>query len=559
MTVGICILAHDHLYRVEQLARHLATNGCRVAVHIDKRCSDAEFSKLHHALSDLPEILFQKRTRCEWGTFALHDAALETARTLIDTYEDVSHVTLVSGSCIPVRPIAELEAHLKQNPNTDFVESNIVGIKDWVQEGLAEERFTLYFPFGWRSQRWLFDKFVDLQRKLHVQRRAPEYLTLAMGSQWWTLCRGTLRAILDDPRKEETDRFFKKCWIVDESYIQSLVRTHSVNLINKSLCLTEFDPQGKPFTFYDDHAHLLEETESFFARKVWHGADGLYNRYINGVTPLAVARRPRTESLKQIIARGRDLRCVGRPGLVMQSRFPVQAHERQHSTARRYMVLDGYDALFDGMPQWLEDEGIEGAHGRIFAKDRVEFSGNGDTGPGGIVANPRIRNWNTEQFLTHLIWNRRESQQAFLFHVSDTTRMASFILKDPNADIFLIRGAYSLMLEPQIGETANDFRRRAKKMRRLEEKHLAEIKAPTTRANVQIFDLQEVVRNPALPLAAVANAIENRAAALNEESLPQLRSAYGLSELTARMRNAAAADRKGQIAAALGKLASDGA
>ena len=536
MSVGICIMSHHHLYRVEELARHFVTAGTRVIIHVDSAAPEDEFVALVEGLADV-DVLFAPRKRCEWGTFALHDAALESARVLIDTHEDVSHVCLISGSCLPLQPVEALQQHLARHPETDFVESRVLGEEQWVQEGLSHERFTLYFPFGWRSNRWLFDKFVDLQRHLGIRRRIPSHLRLAMGSQWWTLSRRTLRRILDDPRKAETDAFFRKCWIVDESYVQTLVRTHSDNLVPRSLCLTEFDPQGKPFTFYDDHAHLLSGArDHFFVRKIWHGASGLYNKYLYGVEPMAAARRPKRWTLKHAVEEGRRSRCVGRPGLLMQSRFPVQAFERQHATARPYLVLDGFDFIYKDIADWQRTLGLEYAHGRLFAKDQVEFATGGHYASGVIPANPRIRDWNTEQFLTNLIWNDRTRQQSFQFHVSDSTRMASFLLKDPNATILFIKGAWVIGMEQREGETTAQYRRRALRLKLLEKKHIDEVESATTRATIKSWTLAEVIANPLLPLEALAGMIEGREAA-PLPTTPDMQSGHGLNTLLYRLKS----------------------
>ncbi|WP_205793209.1 beta-1,6-N-acetylglucosaminyltransferase [Pontivivens nitratireducens] len=527
-------MAHHHLYRVEELARHFASGGCRVVVHVDVQTPSRDFDALKTALSDTGTI-FAARQRCEWGTFALHNTAMETSRLLIDTFEDVDHVCLISGSCLPIQSLDKLKSYLAANPDTDFAESRLIGVDEWVHEGLSEERFTLYFPFGWRSNRWLFDRAVDIQRLLRVNRTVPAHLQIAVGSQWWTLSRGTLRRILDDPKKRETDAYFRKCWIVDESYVQTMVRTHSRTLVNRSLCLTEFDPQGKPFTFYDDHAHLLQrDEEHFFARKIWHGATGLYNKYLRGVEPMAAARRPRGGSLKVLVNEGRENRCLGRPGLLMQSRFPVQAFERQHRTARPYLVLDGFDFVYQGITQWQKSLGLPLAHDRLFAKDAVKFADDASVMPGGIVANPRIRDWNTEQFLTNLVWNARDRQQSFQFHVSDSTRMASFLLKDPNANILFIKGAWAVGMTPNPGETSAQFRRRTMRLKLLEKKHIEEIEGAETRANVQSWTLGEVMADPALPLNALAAMIEG-GKLTDVEALPTMRHEHGLGELALNM------------------------
>ena len=86
------------------------------------------------------------------------------------------------------------------------------------------ERFTLYFPFSWRKNRYLFDAFVEFQRGVGLQRRIPNGIVPHMGSQWWCLTRQTLSAVLQDPDRKRYDRYFRQVWIPDESYFQTLSR-----------------------------------------------------------------------------------------------------------------------------------------------------------------------------------------------------------------------------------------------------------------------------------------------------------------------------------------------
>ncbi|MEL6582480.1 MAG: beta-1,6-N-acetylglucosaminyltransferase [Pseudomonadota bacterium] len=529
MSIGISILAHSSLYRVVEVAQHFSAAGCRVAVHIDSKSNKSERAELEAALAEDPSVIVVSPTRCEWGTFALHEAGLTTARHLIETFEDVTHVALISGSCLPIRPITELEAFLNAHPNTDFVQSKRLGESKWVQEGLEEERFTLFHPFSWRSQRWLFDRSVELQRRLRVKRKVPAELELSIGSQWWTLTRKTLQAILSDPRKAEWDAFFKQCWIVDESYVQTLVRRHSERFEDVSLTLTEFDPQGKPFTFYDDHAQILEDSDKFFARKVWHGASALYSKYLYGAEPLAAARRAETLDLSNLIAQGRDRRCRGRTGLLSVSRFPCSGFERQHASARPYVVLDGYDALFSGLRPWLTACGVDLAHGRLFHPGAVEFDPATSQLGTGLIEEPKIRDWNPEQFLTSLLWHGRDKHQSFYFHAADNERVARFVLRDPNASIFAISDAWMLSLLPSLGEADEEFQRRALRLKALDAKYRRQINMPTTRAQVVQFTLEDILVAPEIALRAIG--VENSIAVSGGVSMiapvPKLRHDLG--------------------------------
>ena len=98
--VGFVILAHENLGRVAELARFLSLHG-PVVIHVDTKASVAEVADLG------PQIETISTRSCGWGTISLVDATLDAVRHLLDRHE-VGHVCLLSGSCLPIRPIEHL-------------------------------------------------------------------------------------------------------------------------------------------------------------------------------------------------------------------------------------------------------------------------------------------------------------------------------------------------------------------------------------------------------------------------------------------------------------------
>ena len=226
MSVGIALLVHKKLSRAAQLVEALHEAGCKTAIHVDAKVRDSEYNAFYQSVNQLDTTVFAPRNHCEWGRFSLVEAQLATAKTLLDRFDDVSHVVQLSGSCLPNRPLAELNEFLGQHLETDFIESVLVGGVNWTKGGLEAERFELYFPFSFSKKRKVFDLFVALQRKLGIKRKTPQGLTPHIGSQWWALTRATMLSILNDPARAAYDRFFSHCWIPDESYFQTLARKH---------------------------------------------------------------------------------------------------------------------------------------------------------------------------------------------------------------------------------------------------------------------------------------------------------------------------------------------
>ena len=292
MSVGFVMLVHEALNRAEQVARHWARRGCPVVIHVDKRVDRQEFAKFASSLSDLENVKFSGRHRCDWGTWSLVEATISATRQMLAQFPEVRHVYLASGSCLPLRPVKELVAYLEKRPLTDFIESVTTEDVPWTVGGLDEERFTLRFPFSWKKHRKLFDAYVRLQRRVGFKRRIPAGLVPHMGSQWWCLTRQTLTAVFDDPSFDEYVRYFRKVWIPDESFFQTMVRLYSTNIESRSLTLSKFDFQGKPHIFYDDHMQLLRRSDCFVARKIWPFADKLYDGLLSDEGTIMTGAEP---------------------------------------------------------------------------------------------------------------------------------------------------------------------------------------------------------------------------------------------------------------------------
>ena len=229
-TVGIILLVHTAFERAEQVIRHWVQGDCPVVVHVDTNVPDRVFDEFKGKFDDDRMVRFSTRHRCEWGTWGMVSATQDAAELLLTKYPEVRHAYLASGACLPLRPVEELRSYLDGRPRTDFIESATTADVPWTVGGLDHERFTLRFPFSWKNQRRLFDGYVALQRAVGFRRKIPVGLVPHMGSQWWCLTRQTLSAILQDPDRKAYDTYFKRVWIPDESYFQTLVRLYSQNI-----------------------------------------------------------------------------------------------------------------------------------------------------------------------------------------------------------------------------------------------------------------------------------------------------------------------------------------
>ena len=123
MSLGFVMLVHEALDRAADVARHLHQAGKPVVIHADLRVSDTDFSWLKRKLSDCEDIIFSDRKRCDWGSWSIVEATQIASKLMLDRFDRVKHVDLASGSCLPLRPIDELQAYVDARAETDFIES----------------------------------------------------------------------------------------------------------------------------------------------------------------------------------------------------------------------------------------------------------------------------------------------------------------------------------------------------------------------------------------------------------------------------------------------------
>src|SRR6056297_553534 len=428
-TLGFVMLCHTALHRASQVARHWAERDCPIVIHVDKQVDRARFDAFQKELADLPNVRFSRRVHCEWGTWSLVRASQMASKQLLREFPGVRHVYLSSGSCLPLRPVEELRAYLAARPMTDFIESVTIRDVDWTVGGLNDERFKFRFPFSWKRHRFLFDKCVELQRRFGLLRKTPDDVVPHLGSQWWCLTRQTLTAILEDPRRNELEAYFKLVWIPDESYYQTLVRNYSRSIESRSLTLSKFDFQGKPHVFYDDHLHLLRRSDCFVARKIWPKANRLYRTFLTGDGGGPRMAEPAPGKIDRVFSRVLERRTRGRPGLYMHSRFPNPDWENG-KTAAPYSVFHGFNDLFDDFESWLSRRLGTPVHGNLFDPKKARFAGDADIYAGCLSAEAKLRDYDPEHFLTNLIWNTRGERQVFQFSPRDEQRIGAYMSND---------------------------------------------------------------------------------------------------------------------------------
>lgn len=534
MSVGFVMLAHEALHRAAQVARVISAAGCPIVIHVDARVSAPVFESFTHSLGDIEGVVFAPRRQCDWGTWSLVEASISATEMLLNLDPDVNHVALISGACLPIKPVDEFKAYLASHPETDFIESVTIGEVPWTKGGLSDERFSLSFPFSWKRKKRLFDAWVELQRLVGRNRRPPLGIVPHMGSQWWCLTRATVKRILSDPDRQKIDRYFRRVWIPDESYFQSLVRYYGTNVESRSLTLSKFDFQGKPHVFYDDHLLLLRQSPAYFARKTWHGANRLYRAFLDVRRPDGVGSES-SAYIDRTFAQAVVRRTRGRAGLLMASRYP--AHELDSGkSAAPYAVFHGLGDVFEGFGDWVNRSTGSRVHGHLFDVKRVQYYGDQAGYAGALCDSAALRDYDPEMFLRSLIWNTRGEHQSFQFSPRDMQGICRFLSHDRNASIYVVSGAWALPLL-RSGRPISQVRAEAAELQKREAAFIDQLSEQHARARTKIWSLAEFLERPIDPLQEIVDGLSGAELHL-VETLPPLKPTRGLSKFLQELRNA---------------------
>lgn len=315
--IAFILLCHKDPAAIVQQARQLTAAGDYISIHFDASAPAAYFDEIKAELGDDPNVVFaRKRIRCGWGEWSLVQATLYAVEAAVDAFPRATHFYMVSGDCMAIKS-AEYAHRFLDARDIDYIESVDYFDGGWIKTGMIEERLIYRHFFNERKNKWIFYKSLELQKRLGLQREIPNDLQMMIGSQWWCLRRRTIEWVLDFTRKRrDVMRFFKRTWIPDETFFQTIVR-HLVpghEIESRTLTFLMFTDYGMPVTFYNDHYDLLLSQDALFARKISPEAKKLKARlgalYASGRTDFRISNEGRNR-FQFLVGRGRVGRRFG--------------------------------------------------------------------------------------------------------------------------------------------------------------------------------------------------------------------------------------------------------
>jgi hypothetical protein len=279
--IAFVLLCHKDPDAIIRQAERLTATGDYMTIHFDARAKPGDFARIRSALAMNPNVAFAKRRiKCGWGEWSLVEATLLATEAAVGAFPDATHFYLMSGDCMAIKSAEYIHAFL-DGEDADYIESFDFFTSDWIKTGMKEDRLIYRHWFNERTQKWLFYKSFQLQKRLNLTREVPADLQMMIGSQWWCLRRRTVEWVLNFTRERaDVMRFFRTTWIPDETFFQTIVRhlVPEAEIRSRTLTFLMFSDYGMPVTFYNDHYDLLLSQDFLFARKISADATELKRR-----------------------------------------------------------------------------------------------------------------------------------------------------------------------------------------------------------------------------------------------------------------------------------------
>jgi hypothetical protein len=270
--ISFLLLCHEPPPQLRQLISSLLESGSNIFVHYDANSTwSLEYESQSWGLGEFPgKLYFARRERVAWGEWSIVQATLNCLQRWRELEDDSDYLMLISGSCLPIKPLGSLTEFLSK-AQQDFIETVHAENKRWVSHGDQEERWAHYCLVSWLKRPRLFALSSAVQKLFRINREVPLNHAPHLGSQWWCLRTRTVGSLLTLIDKHpELTRFYRKTWIPDELFFQTLVANTipAEEISGKPLTLCSFNSRGVAEKRYDDSLGSLMLSDMFFTRKI---------------------------------------------------------------------------------------------------------------------------------------------------------------------------------------------------------------------------------------------------------------------------------------------------
>jgi hypothetical protein len=255
---------------VNWLLQLLTAQGASVVLHVDRKALPA-FAAWLPRWRERPRVhLVPDPVVVNWAGFSQVQATLRCLRLALERVPNFTHLHLMSGECLPLRPLADIGAEmdrLTRAGESDLIESRRRPGVDW-----RINRFNVLGEHPRNREplhNAVFLRLRNLQSRLGLPpRRNFRADEILYGSQWWSLHRDTVERMLRWPSLPDFQRRFRFTRCADEHFFQMLHQRLGLRA-SDPLRYCEFPPGvASPRLLPLPELQRLRAEGCLFARKV---------------------------------------------------------------------------------------------------------------------------------------------------------------------------------------------------------------------------------------------------------------------------------------------------
>lgn len=260
MKFAYLILAHKNPKQLARLVGKLCADDSLIFIHIDKKIPQEAFELEINNLQVKNVHFVKERKNIIWGGFNMIKTTLNGLKEIIESKEDISHVTLLSGQDYLLKPITTYHQFLLQHAGKSFIEHEAlpfahiphkgmdrIGYYHWIFTRKIHIALPLISFLQVRSAYAKKGKLAIIRKIVHIFPKAKPYprkfiagMTPYYGSQWWVLAIDAVKYIFDAfSHNKLLYDFFEHTHIPDEMFFQSILLNAeekiSKNILNQSL------------------------------------------------------------------------------------------------------------------------------------------------------------------------------------------------------------------------------------------------------------------------------------------------------------------------------------
>lgn len=274
MKQAIIILIHKDIENVVRLINYFK-GTCDIFIHIDK---DYKIStEQYEQLKKLDGVVSVFQTyKVHWGAFSIVKTELFLLETAIKKSK-FKYVHLLSGQDYPIKPLSDFLRFFSDTDN-EYLQNTHLPNPNW--DNNTMQRLQNYFFLD----HMIINRDSDVKKvwnmantlaKYGLKRRIPdEFMHLYGGSQWFSLSREAIVAILEYTHKHSSFyRAMRFVYCPDEIYFTTVLMNidykNKKEIINDNMRFIKwpFKNAQHPKIINHEDLRLLAASNAFFARK----------------------------------------------------------------------------------------------------------------------------------------------------------------------------------------------------------------------------------------------------------------------------------------------------